>query len=478
MVDIGDDRLHRLVHDAVHDSVRPDILTETKANLGSPRLSDRPLITYLRADEQPHFIFHAKKQTPDWFGKGAPNDDLSRSRGHLVLHMITDQRWVMVAGNRKGDERQTIPLERISAVDYSTEGAISHSLAERISNNTVVLDTGDAFFEIPIARDFDASDLERLCTYLSETVNATVRGVPLDPDEAGYTINGHDNYEPDRDTVARLLDDIPAELQADADECIRDAEDTQTLVTQLNELLAEHEREEEESLEDVVAEADSADELRESLKTPREQRLDAVRERTERGVTEAKRVAREADPEEVGRWALGTGKTVAPVVSLASGSSLPLMGLSLLAGGAVGAYQSSQGSSVLDDIDPLELAGHATAMAHRGQDLETIDGEAVGAILGATAYFGKTLPPEEYAKWVTEADFDAIMKGAELGAARAQENGQSGRQGALAGAGLGLGYGYANSGDQSPEEAMREALDEEQYKEYLEELATRGLLHD
>jgi hypothetical protein len=38
-------------------------------------------------------------------------------------------------------------------------------------------------------------------------------------------------------------------------------------------------------------------------------------------------------------------------------------------------------------------------------------------------------------------------------------------------------YGYANSRGRSPEKEMREALDEEQYKEYIEELATRGLLN-
>jgi hypothetical protein len=477
MTDIGDDRLQRLVSEAHHESVTPDILTETKANFGSPRLSDRPLITYLRSNEQPHFVFHAKKETPEWFGVGAPDEELSRSRGHIVLHLITDQRWIMVAGNRKGDQTNVIPLERIAAVDYSTEGAIEHSIAERIPNNTVVLDTDDAFFEIPIARDFDVDDFEELCSYLRDVANAIVGGVALDPDEAGYTVDRYDNYEPDRETVARLLDDIPSELQSEADQVIRDAENTQALVTQLNELLAEHEREKE-SLDDVVADAGSTEELREAVKTPTQQRLDSIREGAMRGVSEAKRVAGNADPEEVGRWALGVGQATAPLARRAPLPTYLLMGATLVTGGATGAYQSSSESSILDDIDPLELAGHASAMANRGQELDNIDGEAVGALLGATSYFGDVLAPDEYARWITEADFDAILEGAERGAARAKETGQSPRQGAMVGAGLGLSYGYANNGGQSPEDAMREALDEDQYKEYLEELAKRGLLHE
>ena len=89
-------------------------------------------------------------------------------------------------------------------------------------------------------------------------------------------------------------------------------------------------------------------------------------------------------------------------------------------------------------------------MATRGGEIHDDEGKgkAVGAILGMSSQMAKSMAPEEYAKWVTQADPEAIMQGAEKAA---QLNTQKGRTNTaatrLAGGGLGLLYGYTDQAE-------------------------------
>ena len=119
----------------------------------------------------------------------------------------------------------------------------------------------------------------------------------------------------------------------------------------------------------------------------------------------------------------------------------------LLAGGAIGARKSSDQDSIFDEIDTQQLVTTASMMATRGGEIHENEGqgETVGAILGLLSYLAKSMAPEEYAKWIIQADPEPIMQGAEKAA---QLNTQDGHAGTattrLAGGSLGLMNGYTD----------------------------------
>lgn len=459
------ERLHRLVDNAIHDSVTADLLTKKKGGIASLWLHDRPLWSYLDNREQPNFIFYANSTTPEFLGPNAP-EEISRSRPYKVMHLITDKRWIMVGGNRAGDDARKFPLDKIGAVNFETESGLS----KRVSNRKFVFETsaGDIWCKVPIANDFSYEDLEELSYYLVETADAERHGVATDPDDAGYTVDGIDSLEADRETIAVLLDEVPVEAEMEANEIVTKAETAEELVTELNGLIEEYETKNQ-SVDDLVENSDSLDGLRQSVESPLEQ----WQRRAEEQLSEARTTVRDADPEEVGNWSQGIGKTFLPLAVAAPYSTSILLAGALGTGGVIGVHASGRNDTILDGIDPQELARHAQAMSQKGSDLEHINGEAVGAILGASQYLGQTMPSEEYAKWVVEADVESMLEGAELGAAFAQKQAGNGtrRQGALAGATLGLADSYTTES----KSAVRETVDEDVYKEYLESLAQEGI---
>jgi hypothetical protein len=184
---------------------------------------------------------------------------------------------------------------------------------------------------------------------------------------------------------------------------------------------------------------------------------------TAHGVGEA---LKQSDPEEVGRWALHTGRAARPVARKAPYSTPLILLGALTAGASAGVYASGSDGELLEDIDPAELEQAAMEMVTEAEDIEAIDGEAVGAVLGAFSYLGGQLAPEDYARWIQQADPEAILAGADAGAqfAQAEQYGTA-RQGSVAGAAVGLFGSYAVDSD----EGLREALDEDLYKDYLEE---------
>ena len=134
------------------------------------------------------------------------------------------------------------------------------------------------------------------------------------------------------------------------------------------------------------------------------------------------------------------------------------------------------------------MARRANAGAATGAGARTIDGKSVGAMVGASAYLAEELTPEAYAQWVTEADPESVLRGAELGASRAaaSEEFAGGRSDAALGGGLGLLYGLAADDDATADNhPIRGLLDEDLRDEYAGRLggedggpATEGRLVD
>lgn len=444
------EEFRKKIRHAGHESVTSDLLGKETGGVMDARLNDGALIVHLRSDEQPHFIFRGRKKTPEVYGSISPSE-LSRSRRYKVFHVVTDERWLCVVGNSEGDQTLSIPLETIKEANYREVDGIKPDLASRFSKWEIALETELGFVQIPIADDIDQDDLYALGEYLASEADVLVGDLPVDSDEAGYTIDGIETYEPSQKTIANLLDKVPPAGRDEADDIVSEADDAADLVRDLKSLIDEYE-DENHSINDMVAGAQSADDLRTQVAS----RSDKVRTQAEKGFEEVQTTLKESDPEEVSEFAVQTAGAAAPIITYASRTNLALFG-TLLAASAVGARRSSDQPSIFDEIDPQQLAATAGAMATRGGEIheEEGQGKAVGAVLGMSSQMAKSMAPEEYAKWITQADPEAVMQGAEKAA---QMNTQNDRGTTattrLVGGSLGLLYGYTDQAEMSDTELL------------------------
>jgi len=428
------------IRNARHDSVTSDLLGKETGGVMDARLNDGALISHLRSNEQPHFILCGRKKTPEVYGS-ISSRELSRSRRYKVFHVVTGERWLCVVGNSDGDQTLSIPLDAIEEANYKKVDGIKPEIASRYSNWEIALETELGFLQIPIVDGLDQDDLSELSKYLSIEADVNIGDIPVDSDEAGYTIDGIETYEPSEKTIANLLDKVPPTATDEADKIVTEAEDAADLVRDLTTLIDEYE-DETYSINDVVADAQSAEDLRTQVAS----KSDRVRTQAEKGLKEVQTTIKESDPAEVSEFAIQAVGASAPIIKYTNRTNPVLLG-ALLAGGAIGARKSSDQNSIFDEIDPQQLVTTASMMATRGGEIHENEGqgEAVGAILGLSSHMAKSMAPEEYAKWIVQADPEAIMQGAEKAA---QLNNQDGRAGTattrLAGGSLGLMYGYTD----------------------------------
>jgi hypothetical protein len=176
----------------------------------------------------------------------------------------------------------------------------------------------------------------------------------------------------------------------------------------------------------------------------------------------------------VGAWGLDIGKAALPLARVAPGSTPLWLAASILAGGAAGAHASGVDASPLSEVDSKALSEHVIAMADAGKDLDSVDGEVAGSLLGAFTYLGGRLAPEEFVKWIEAADPEAILAGANAGEAYASREGVEGTgiDGALAGGMLGLSGSYAGLElEMSEADSDRRESLEADIASYLEALA-------
>lgn len=451
------DRLHDLVRKARHNSVTVAGLANKRRGKGRPRLHDRPPVSYLHADEQPHYLFESRER-PICEGKSI---NIHRSRRYRVIHLVTDERWLILAGNRSGDCRHTIALEEITTIDYDTEQS---RLPGRISGSQVYLETEEASYKIPLSRSISISDLIDLVDYLGRRVNAIYSDIDHNLTGGG----GFGSYEPDEETIGQLLNEIPdhSEARKLADTVVEEAKTGTQLVTELNDIIERYsDSEGRESLDERIARAQSVAELREDIDTSQGEAFAEVNKR----IDEVKEIIQEADTGEVAEGSIRTTNAVWPAIKLLPGTNPKLAVLSLGAAVMMGAYKSAKDDTVLDQINAKELQRHAQVMAGEADELEEVDGKAIGALLGSTSYLIRSMAPEEYAHWVTQADPEAIIYGAEMGAGMSRRLTRSTKlQGALAGGAIGLLYSYTLEENESVE--FRKVLDADLYNQYLSTL--------
>jgi hypothetical protein len=144
-----------------------------------------------------------------------------------------------------------------------------------------------------------------------------------------------------------------------------------------------------------------------------------------------------------------------------------VLGVATVLGSLGGIHASGREDSILGKIDPEELVAHVSAMSDPNIELEQIDEEAAGALLGVVSYLGQ-LPAENRSKWFAAADPEAMIQGADAGARYALEQGEgSTLTGGLTGAGIGLLAGYTRSSEESD---LENILDEDLLGNYRAEL--------
>lgn len=135
--------LKELINSAKHDSVNEKYLTQFKDGFFTRFLHIKPLINYLRPDEQPHFIM-LKKGIPTVEGRDPPEIPEIYPSGR-VMHTVSDRRWLFVVStakseiNRDGEKDHSIYFEDINEV--STK-----------DGSEVKIITDENTFKIPIGR--------------------------------------------------------------------------------------------------------------------------------------------------------------------------------------------------------------------------------------------------------------------------------------------------------------------------------------
>jgi len=201
--------------------------------------------------------------------------------------------------------------------------------------------------------------------------------------------------------------------------------------------------------------------------------LARARTRAGAGVADLKYTLQNADPKRAAIWGLATGATLANPAIAAGYSTAVLLSGAVLGGTAVGAYATSHEGTVLDELDPLEMARSANGVAAANRNRSKVNGAAMGSVLGATSYVAGQITPEGYAHWLADVDLDTVARGAELGVGAAHERDDldldSGTAGALLGGGLGAAYGLATEGGED-DGALQELLDADLYEDYRRSL--------
>lgn len=146
-----------LLSNAGHGSVTKKRLTKLKGGITSRYLYDKPLIEYLNDDEQPYFILAARQTAPSFSGHNSPIWS-GRTLQGMAMHMITNQRWLMVMGMKGGDGDFSIPIDSVVVTEYST----GHSKHE------INLLTPEHEITVPIGNMYESDEVEAVVDYIRE----------------------------------------------------------------------------------------------------------------------------------------------------------------------------------------------------------------------------------------------------------------------------------------------------------------------
>lgn len=152
-----------------HDSVDGSSLLEVRSRFKS---QEKPLISRLKQEEKPLFIFYTRSKSPDI--EGDEFDKIRNRNG--ITHLITNQRWLSIAGQKDGEETLEIPLEEIDSVSYKT-GIRKHKVVFGVSDSKVTL---------PLGNLQTGEDVEQFLMYLTSAFD--IEDEPEIPEDTTKTI--------------------------------------------------------------------------------------------------------------------------------------------------------------------------------------------------------------------------------------------------------------------------------------------------
>lgn len=258
-------------------------------------------------------------------------------------------------------------------------------------------------------------------------------------------------------STAELTDvvgEIPEEAKAEADTIISETNSADDAVANLNKTIDSFHQEE---ADDMIASADGIEDLGvdhdgsdgddlSDTNVADDGVLSGAAQSADQTISDVQNIIKNAEPSEAAAWGIAAGVALGPTAAAAGTSTAVLMALSGAGGVSLGTYASGKENSLLDDVDPQQIAGTANMTARTAQ---TQTGRAVGGIVGGAQPLAQELVPEAYAQWITEIEPETVVAGAELGHDRlASKDGFTPRSGTAMGAGVGTLYGYLDDSEE------------------------------
>jgi len=142
-------------------SIEKKDLVKTKRFFNNT-LYDSPLITYIRDNEQPHYIFANSGEYSGMKVFYPAGDEFKHEVDGYVYFMVTNQRVIYVAGKKEGDVYASFPLSSIEII--GSTGTLNKKLKMKTVDEMIyVFSVGNNFSEISDAADYvrqTASDVE------------------------------------------------------------------------------------------------------------------------------------------------------------------------------------------------------------------------------------------------------------------------------------------------------------------------------
>jgi len=418
--------------DARHESVSFDTLRSKHESYS------KPLGSYAVQDEQPELICEVKKCTVE--GVEDSSWDISAgilNSGHLL---VTDKRIVAIFPREEEPQLIDIAFTDVITVEESSTWRSNKLVIEDIQgyHYKFALNTDQDTFEtaISIARD------------LNETVDS------------------------EDSSAVKFLKKVDAE--------VAEAEDAESALYAIAEVFED--RSEKTQFDQAVADSDSIEELGQKIAAmpgigtnteTLEPQSTTTLAKPEIDATDLRqrvtRTARNADPEDVGKYSLGavlgfgTAAVSAPISTTVGIAAL------LAGGAATGAYASSNPDSMAAKIEPLQLAMNAKGRSTQLASNRGAGSHGTGAALGMIEYLSQVDDDEldeAYAKWLSEVDIESVMEGQRMAVRYASETDEfdNPEQASLVGGAAGLAYGYADF-----EEGIDELVDDDTVDEILDD---------
>lgn len=145
-----------------HKTVNEKRLTNLKIGKGSGNyensgvhLFDKTLSEYINNDEHPRFILAARKKAPKISGPNRPRWNGDKVDG-MPMHLITDNRWLIVVGTRGGDSTFEMKFKDITSIEYST-GLVGHKINITTDSNKI---------NVPISNMYEEDILKLVTNYI------------------------------------------------------------------------------------------------------------------------------------------------------------------------------------------------------------------------------------------------------------------------------------------------------------------------